>query len=323
MATERSDRAVALEPDPDAKELADRLVDDMELQARIIEETLNSDDESGVVLESGRTVCGVDEDARPLEPYDRYEDAVDLRGCRSSQTGIYHTHTTPHELRQPQHSLPDYANVVFGNADASVVSGTKTSSVLVAASDPEEMRREYANAIGLDADSVHDVAEAVQSGMIPDPSAARDAVRSALGDLVYDVDTPHPDLDGDVDTVQTPMASDVDVDAVDPARLVECAFIAAPDPEYDAQTVDQQEARGVRDDDDITVDIHVSEEDSNNTGDEPILRLRTCNVLRKQGRLGGRKLIQALSGADATDIVIGTFIGDLSSNAIQRVLYGK
>jgi hypothetical protein len=171
-----------LQPAPSAQQLAEDLLADRNLQQQLLAETINSGSEQR--LEAGRTVCGID--GRPQPPRDRNTTSIELEPCRGGgPTGIYHTHPSASQLRSPDHSLPDYANVAFEGVDASVIVGSETASVVVAALDRPTQQQAMQNALGLGVESTRDVITAIRNDEIADPAAARQAVDNAFGTLSY------------------------------------------------------------------------------------------------------------------------------------------
>jgi hypothetical protein len=49
--------------------------------------------------------------------------------------------------------------------------------------------------------------------------------------------------------------------------------------------------------------------------------VRGANVLRRQGRVGGGQLLSMIVDTRVSDVVIGTVVGDLTSTAIETLLY--
>lgn len=169
-----------LEPDPEAKALAEDMTDADSVMETILRETLDADD-SGTITESGRTVCG---GSRVLGPISRFPTAVTLPTCPAHRGGTWHTHVTPEQLRRPTNSLPDTANVVFGNLDVSVVVGTQSAHTVVRAADEQAMRERFIDALGFEVEGIGDVSKAAARGEI-DPVAARQRVQSELSDLTF------------------------------------------------------------------------------------------------------------------------------------------
>jgi len=166
-------------PDDHAVTLAEQLVVS-DLNELVLNETLDAA-EDGAITESGRTVCSSFENVQP--PIGRHPMSVDLAGCRPwDATGIIHSHVTPDELRNPTHSLPDVANVLYGNADASIIPGAETTHAIVTPTDETlpEAQAIFANVIGVEVDSPEDVSRAVDEGAI---RALDDAQRRLMDQL--------------------------------------------------------------------------------------------------------------------------------------------
>lgn len=183
----------------EASDLGFSLGDAVEVQEQILLETIESA-EMGQPRESGRTACGNSQNVRA--PIARFPEAVRLSGCPIGVTGIWHTHPTLKGLREPEHSLPDWANVVFTDLDASMVVGVETSELIVTSEDRSAMIQAFQNALGLNVEGVNDVVHAVLSGKIPDPDSARERVRQELQPLVMRVNTSFPVLRDRVDQLQ-------------------------------------------------------------------------------------------------------------------------
>lgn len=184
-------------PDPEAVDLAEQMREERDVMEAILQETVESA-RNGALKESGRTVCGGD---KVKAPGARYNKAVQLQACPVGSTGTWHSHATQSELRNPEHSLPDWANVIFHDIDASIVVGTQTLEQVVAAEDRRVMADEFQEALGLDVSRTDQVVGALQQGQIPDPPAARERVRDRLSPLVSRHRTDFFDLD---DSVQGP-----------------------------------------------------------------------------------------------------------------------
>jgi len=176
-----------LRPDPRAKELAEKMVMAEHTMHEILEETVSSA-ENGEVLESGRTVCGSITTAE--HPIQRFPKSVDLESCPRGVSGTWHSHVRQSELLEPEHSLPDMANVVFGAVDSSVVVGARRSDVFMASDDRDAMRRSFQNVLGLDVQGTSGVVEAIEDGEITDYGNVRDRVRSEFSGLFRTVDMP-------------------------------------------------------------------------------------------------------------------------------------
>lgn len=179
-------------PDQHAMELADQLVESP-LNDSVLHETLQAA-ENGSITESGRTVCStLDNVSKPIA---RHPMAVDLPGCRPwDATGIIHSHVTPDEIRNPVHSLPDIANVLYGNATASVIPGTETTHVVVRPTDATvaEARSAFDNVLGVSVDNPEDVSQAVDNGAIVSLDTAQKRVVNELKPIIDRVEYPRPE----------------------------------------------------------------------------------------------------------------------------------
>jgi hypothetical protein len=180
-----------MRPDPDAERLAEQMVMADDTMHTILSETLNAA-ENGEVLESGRTTCGTI--ASQMNPVQRFPKSVDLVECPRGVSGTWHSHVRRSELTNPEHSLPDMANVVFGTIDASVVVGSETSDVVMAAANRREMQETFRNVLGLDVRSTADVVDAIEGDEIQDYQNARDRVRREFGPLFRTVDMPFVEM---------------------------------------------------------------------------------------------------------------------------------
>lgn len=161
----------------------------------VIEETLESG-RQGNLTESGRTVCGTAK--RPLPPILRRFAQVTLPTCPRTVGGTWHTHITRDQLLNPENSLPDWANVVFGVVDVSIVVGAETSEVVVGSSDRSVMQHELRQVLGVDVGSPDVVVDAILDGEVQDPPMARPRLRQQLDPLVFEIDTSFPELARDI-----------------------------------------------------------------------------------------------------------------------------
>lgn len=179
-------------PDPVAAELADEMLSS-EIPRTVMAEMIESGEAGEQVLEAGRTARG---DAGNVHlPIGRESTRISLSNCpRGELTGVAHTH--PIDSRNPEHSIPDYGNVVFGLADVSVVVGSETSHVVVAPEgDHEPVIETFQNELGADVASKDELVAAIEAGRIRPTDAVRRQIDSALGPLSYRADTAMPDLD--------------------------------------------------------------------------------------------------------------------------------
>lgn len=183
-------------PSADAQELAGLMAESDDVMRQILTETL-PDENDAKVHESGRTICG-----KPGEihgPLARFPTAVELSQCpRGVRGGTWHSHVTKEELRNPTNSLPDTANVIFGHIDVSIVVGTQSMEMVMAAEDPEAAKERFQNILGANVESTDDVISSVISGDVPDPKSARNRLRSELGGLFERRQTGFGDLDRQV-----------------------------------------------------------------------------------------------------------------------------
>lgn len=180
----------------EADELAQQMLEQRDVMRTILEEVLASA-EDGEIRESGRTVCGSAKD--PRGPLARKFTSVSLPTCPIRVGGAWHAHVTEGELKNPESSLPDVANVVFGKLEASIVVGTQSAEVVLAAEDRDAQVAAFQEALGVDVGSPHDVVNAVLSGAV-NPSQARQRVRDTLSPrLVYRTDTGFEDLTREVE----------------------------------------------------------------------------------------------------------------------------
>lgn len=193
-------------PSPEARHLADEMSAMTGVMREILEETM-PDEGDKKVHESGRTLCGRGTD-NLHGPLARFPSSVELSECPVGvQGGTWHTHVTKDELRNPHNSLPDTANVLFGHIDVSIVVGTQSMDVVMAASDPNEAVSAFRQAIGVNVNSTEDVVGAILSGEIESPSKARERVRRDLSPLFERRKTRFRDLDGVLERSSIPAAS--------------------------------------------------------------------------------------------------------------------
>lgn len=178
-------------PSPDAEDLAERMIERHDVMEAILDETLTSADR-GNIKESGRTVCS--ESQEVTGPGKRFNRSVQLSSCPVGLTGTWHTHVTQTELQTPQHSLPDWANVIFGGVDSSVIVGVDAGDVVVAPAYPEQAIEAFQQALGYQVRSPEDVVRGIRNGQIEDPPAARQRVRNQLASLHYTFPTDYPEL---------------------------------------------------------------------------------------------------------------------------------
>lgn len=178
-------------PDPAAEKMAGAMLSQDDLMHDILRETVESH-QDGQIKESGRTFCP-DGGQEVHGPLGRFPTAVDLARCPRGATGVMHTHVTREQLLDPEHSLPDMANVVFGEVDASVVVGAHSSEVMVTPSVESAAQEAFSDALGAGVSSASEVVETVKKGNI-DPPSARERVRSNLPSLFYTQATSFPNI---------------------------------------------------------------------------------------------------------------------------------
>lgn len=188
------DPVSVLSPAPGATALAEYLLDADDLHDQLLSETIAAA-ESGRLVEAGRTICtsGGDDPTgfEVLEPLARRPRSVQLSRCRRGRTGIMHTHVTQSQLQNSSHSLPDFANVVFGNVTASCVVGFQTSQVAIEPVNAEPAGEAFREAVGAPVYSTRDVVHALETGGISNPAAARARVEERLDPLIRSRSTPN------------------------------------------------------------------------------------------------------------------------------------
>lgn len=212
---------MSLRPDADAQRLASQMLESGEL-GEILEETVQSA-RNGRITESGRTYCPSLSESL-IGPAARFPRSVKLEECPvRGRTGLMHTHVTAGQLSNPDHSLPDIANVVFHSPDASVVVGTETADVLVRAENEGEMEAAFQEAIGVPVSNTHDVVAAIRQREISDPVAARERVRSAFGPLFRRESAGFPRIARQIQQLQQAG----DISAAAPYHQIECLQVEA------------------------------------------------------------------------------------------------
>lgn len=200
-------------PDPQAMELADEMLAMEGVMRDILDETIPNGDDTEV-RESGRTLCG--RGASIKGPLARFPTAVELASCpRGAGGGTWHTHVTKDQLRHPTNSLPDTANVVFGEIDVSIVTGTQEAEAVVAASDRQRAADTFRDAIGVEAESTDDVVDAILDGQIPNPPDARRRVHDRLDAMFVMQPTNFTDMDQRLELSGVPAHSTVSFEMVD------------------------------------------------------------------------------------------------------------
>jgi hypothetical protein len=257
----------------------------------ILSETVQSAIDGEGLRESGRTWCSSDADGQLREPFARYPAAVDLAGCPSGDViAVWHTHTTPGQLRNPEHSLPDIANVVFGDVDASIIPGTESDHILVAAADRERMRQEFRNLLGSEVDTTAEVSDAITSDRISAPSRVRDRMNDAFAPLMRRVEVSRPELRAAVDDV---------LDA---------------DTETSAEPICEGH-------DEVKCDPDTPGGDT--VPENTATALRSASVFRREARVASHGLRETLDGYDVTGTVVGTTVGMFTSRLLERAVFGE
>jgi len=214
----QNSRVGSLSPSETAERVVDMMVEEVDVQRQILEETLAAD-QNGEILESGRTLCTQPGSIRG--PVRRFPMSVDLQRCPVGASGAWHTHVTPDELLRPHNSLPDVASVVFGQMDVIGVVGAETAEYMMAAEDAEAMRSEFRDAVGLEVDSVEGLVEAVDAGGI-DFAAARSRLRQRMPRLFRTDTTGFSDLSNQITSRDDPvLASAPEYEAVELMMLSE------------------------------------------------------------------------------------------------------
>lgn len=207
---------------PGASESATRLAERMlgmdDVMWEILDETVpESDDSDPVVRESGRTLCG--DGSNIKGPLARFPTAVELAECpRGTRGGTWHSHVTRDQLKKPTNSLPDMANVLFGDVDVSVVVGTQEAEAVIAPGYRDGAVGEFRDALGADVSSTDEVVDAILAGHVRDPTDVRRRVRRRMGGLFKRVRTGYSDLDGRVERASIPASSVVKFDMVEAQR---------------------------------------------------------------------------------------------------------
>lgn len=271
---------------------AEQMASDKEVGTAVLRETVQSAIDGDGLLESGRTWCSSGDEGQLREPYDRFPAAVDLAGCPPDDSvAVWHTHTTPDQLRNPEHSLPDIANVAFGRVDASVIPGTESDHILVAAADRERMRQEFRNVLGADVDGAAGVTDAIASGRVAQPSIARDRLWDAFDPLVRRVEVNRPGLREAVDDLFDEDTETITGPICDGEHSLEC------DPEQPGGDTVPDNA--------------------------PLPALRSASVFRREARVASNGLQEVVEGYDITGTVVGTTVGMFTSRLLERAVFGE
>lgn len=169
-------------PDPSARELAEQMLADDDVQSTIITETIQSA-RQGQTLESGRSLCGDPSDIR--EPVARYPTVTDFAMCPAGQrTAMWHTHPSREQLEQPTLSIPDVGLVLYRDGvSVNAVSGIQSSEAILSPQDREEAIRTFNDVLGVETNELGQVVEAVRNGQVGDLEQTRDELRRELSPL--------------------------------------------------------------------------------------------------------------------------------------------
>lgn len=224
-------------PSQRGSDLGSYLLDQWELHEAILDETISSA-EDGQAIESGRTVCpaGGHEVHLPLARFPR---AVELQSCPSGSTGIMHAHVTAPQLKEPEHSLPDIANVLLGGVDASVVVGTRRHELLVSPDIRSDGTAVLKNVLGLAVETPEDVVNALKRGAITNPPLVRQRIRDQLPRLFEHHPAGFDELTRRIERV-------AGSDAIPAHGTLHTACAAAPMPARKGLTAHAQRARDRR-----------------------------------------------------------------------------
>jgi len=268
----------------------------------IVEETLNAGIETGELTESGRTWCSSDGDGEYRDPIQRLPAAIDLSGCPPDDLVVtWHTHTTEQQLRNPEHSLPDIANVAFGRVDVSVIPGVESDHILVGAADREEMAAQFQNALGVEVAEPGDVTDAIESGTIFNAPSLRDRTFDVFDGLIQRAPTGRSDLEPIVDDLFDPDTESVTAEPCDGLHTIES------DPEIPGG---DRVAEGER------------------STPQPCTQqslpgqLRAAGMMRQRSRIVASGLVPALDKYDIEATFVGTTVGMLTSRLLERAIFG-
>lgn len=268
----------------------------------IIEETLNDGIETGTLTESGRTWCSGDEQGTYRDPIERLPAAIDLSGCPPGDLVVtWHTHTTEQQIRNPEHSLPDIANVAFGRVDVSIVPGVESDHILVGAADREEMAAQFQNALGVEVGEPGDVTDAIENGSIFNAPSLRDRTFEVFDDLTRRVSVDRNDLRPVVDDLFDPDTESMTTESCDGLHTIEC------DPEMPG---------GDRVRPDESPPQPTPPQQAVSSG------LRANGVMRRESRIVTAGLSSAINEYDIKGTVVGTAVGMFTSRLLERAVFG-
>lgn len=295
----------ALVPPENIVQLSHNMADADETMRTILEETLESGERVGDLTESGRTACGDTTSLR--EPFQRFPESVELQSCPRGLVGVWHSHTRPNEMLAPEHSLPDLANVAFGVVDVSVVAGAESAEVVVGAENRTDMADTFRSVLGLEVRTTEEVVDAIHTGLIQDPPAARQRIRTHWEQLVFREQTGYDDLAHAIRDLELPAEPETvpGVTAACPMHTTE-------------QTHDGQEAAAAA-------------QQLGERGADPreapggiqVRRTTAPQRLRDQARSGGDLLHELTGDLTIREQVIGSAIGIVAGRVVERALFGE
>lgn len=257
----------------------------------VLEETLDAAINGGQITESGRTWCSSDARGELRGPVERLPAAIELEGCPPGDLVVtWHTHTSREQLFNPEHSLPDIANLAFGNVDVSIVPGIESDHVIIAPDNRAAMADAFRNATGLDVSSPQDVTAAINDGTISAAASLRDRTFDQFGGLVQRVDADRSDL--------APIARDV----------------------FDLSTAPSHG--------DVCAGLHTVECDPETPGGDtvatarPRQELRAAGVMRRESRSITHHAESITERFNIAETVVGTTVGMFTSRLLERAVFG-
>lgn len=269
----------------------------------VVEETLNAGIETGELTEAGRTWCSGDPDGEYRDPIQRLPAAIDLSGCPPGELVVtWHTHTTEDQVRNPEHSLPDIANVALGRVDVSVVSGVESDHILIGAADRDTMAEQFQNALGVEVSDPGDVTDAIEDGAIFNAPSLRDRAFEVFDGLTHRVSVDRSELTPVVDDLFDPDTESVTADSCDGLHTIEC---------------DPERPGGDR----VRPDAEATATPQQPAHTQPP-RLRTTVMMRQTSRITTENVAKMVSEYDITGTVVGTAVGMFTSRILERAVFG-
>jgi len=257
----------------------------------VLVETIRSGQDTGQLLESGRTWCSSDDAGEYRDAIERFPAAIDLSGCPPDDTVVtWHTHTTRDQLANPDHSIPDIANVAFGRVDVSIIPGIESDHLLVASADRDQMAETFRSVTGIDADGPTDVTAAMDTGQVTDPPQLRERLFAEFDTLEKRIDTGRDYMRPHVDALFE--------DGVDTGE--DCCGL---------HTLDDAAVGG----------DHIADDPP----EPPVAGLRANAVLRREARVSQSALNDAVDRFDITETVVGTAVGMFTSRLLERAVFGE